>query len=59
MDGGGAAAWLTIRKAHTGPDFLPRTSTCFATLYLPDYPTKEALERKLALASEEQGFGLA
>jgi hypothetical protein len=41
--------------------FLPTSSTCFGTLYLPRYKDEETLERKLEIALEfgGEGFGTA
>ena len=39
---------------------LPRSSTCFSTLHLPRYKTKEKMEEKLTRALEHSlGFGQA
>jgi len=38
---------------------LPQSHTCFNTLDLPKYSSKEELKGKLALAVEEEGFGFA
>jgi len=57
---GGLAA-LKLRVQRMGPDskMLPTAHTCFNTLLLPDYDTKENLREKLLLAMyETEGFGL-
>jgi len=48
-----------IARASVPEAELPTSSTCFGTLHLPRYPTKEMLERKLTMAVEmgAEGFG--
>lgn len=39
-------------------EMLPQAATCFGKLLLPEYPSKEVLERKLGVAVGEcRGFG--
>ncbi|CAO2655590.1 Nn.00g043930.m01.CDS01 [Neocucurbitaria sp. VM-36] len=41
------------------PESLPTSSTCFGKLYLPEYPDRETMSRKLKLAIQNsQGFGV-
>ncbi|CAM9581795.1 unnamed protein product [Chrysoparadoxa australica] len=52
---------LSILIQRAGPDSenLPSSHTCFNSLLLPDYGSKEKLKPKLGLAlTEFQGFGL-
>ncbi|KAI3491195.1 hypothetical protein L1887_44441 [Cichorium endivia] len=48
-----------IHKAYGRPDHLPSAHTCFNQLDLPEYPSKEHLEKRLLLAIHEanEGFG--
>ncbi|KAI8935447.1 hypothetical protein NX059_008020 [Plenodomus lindquistii] len=49
-----------IHKIAGQPDSLPSASTCFATLYLPDYGDAEVLRTKLGTAIQNcKGFGIA
>jgi len=50
---------LTIQRASPDSQLLPTSSTCFHTLLLPDYSSKEKLKTKLLIAlSNSEGFGL-
>ncbi|KAL8431957.1 hypothetical protein Efla_002794 [Eimeria flavescens] len=51
---------LVVQKNGAEPtDRLPTAYTCFCTLLLPEYGTKEKLERLLTIAIEQsEGFGL-
>jgi hypothetical protein len=48
----GAMHKFTIKRSGD-PESLPRAATCFNTLYLPAYSTREALEAKLHIAVRE------
>jgi alpha-tubulin suppressor-like RCC1 family protein len=57
----GGLAKLTLLIQRGGPDSeqIPSSHTCFNTLLLPDYSTKEKMEAKMELAlANAQGFGL-
>jgi len=55
--GGAAKIPFTIIRGKDS-DLLPTSSTCFGRLTLPDYETREKLEKKLRLALENsRGFG--
>ncbi|GAX80909.1 hypothetical protein CEUSTIGMA_g8344.t1 [Chlamydomonas eustigma] len=57
----GGLGQLTLIVQRGGPDTdrLPTSHTCFNTLLLPEYSSKEKLNERLALAIENaQGFGL-
>lgn len=48
-----------IVRVGGGPESLPTSSTCFGKLYLPEYPDRETMSRKLKLAIQNsQGFGV-
>lgn len=50
---------MVVQRAGPDSDRLPTASTCFVTLLLPDYATREKLETKLRAAiAESEGFGL-
>jgi hypothetical protein len=50
---------MTIQRAGPDTDRLPTSSTCFHTLLLPEYSSKEKLSAKLKIAlSNNRGFGL-
>lgn len=50
---------LKIQRAGPDSDNLPTSHTCFNTLLLPEYSTKEKMQNRLTLAlSECKGFGL-
>lgn len=51
---------MTIQKNGGEPtERLPTSFTCFCTFLLPEYGTKEKLERLLTIAIEaSEGFGL-
>ena len=47
-----------ISRVSSSPELIPSTHTCFNTLDLPKYHSKETLETKLKLLIEHnQGFG--
>lgn len=50
---------MTIQPQPYGDDYLPVAHTCFNILDLPRYTCKEALETKLKLAIQSEGFFLA
>ena len=57
--GGLAELRVTIQRAGPDTDQLMRASTCYATLLLPEYGTKEKLTRKLKQSLEyTTGFGM-
>lgn len=50
---------LKIQRATSDTEQLPTSSTCYITLLLPEYKSKEKLKNKLLLAIENSsGFGL-
>ena len=50
---------LVIQRMGPHSDSLPTSHTCFNTLLLPEYNSKEHLERRLLKAIHEcEGFGL-
>ncbi|KAH7350482.1 ubiquitin-protein ligase E3A [Pyrenochaeta sp. MPI-SDFR-AT-0127] len=52
---------ITFNVVRIGgePDSLPSSSTCFGKLYLPQYPDRDTMRRKLELAIQNsQGFGV-
>lgn len=52
---------LRLKIQRNGPDseLLPTASTCFNTILLPAYASKEKLQQKLVIAIQEsEGFGL-
>ena len=52
---------LSFKVQRNGPDTdrLPTASTCFNTLLLPEYSSKEKLKERLQVAIREcEGFGL-
>lgn len=51
---------MVVQKNGAEPtERLPTSYTCFCTLLLPEYATKEKLERLLTIAVEaSEGFGL-
>jgi hypothetical protein len=54
----GAGKW-TLQRGPTTETTLPTASTCYQTLILPVYATRERLESRLRLAIENaEGFGL-
>ncbi|KAK4891967.1 hypothetical protein LTR27_009494 [Elasticomyces elasticus] len=58
----GGCRYLTFQITRAwDPNRLPESSTCFSTLQLPQYDTKEILDEKLTLALEFglEGFGNA
>jgi hypothetical protein len=51
---------LVVQSTGQDPSALPAAHTCFNTLDLPVYPTKEQLRERLLVALEHaEGFGLA
>lgn len=57
---GAAGLTFKIERAEGSTEALPGSSTCFGTLRLPEYGSKEVLERKLGIALEHcVGFGQA
>jgi len=55
---GYASMEFWIEKRGPDSELLPISSTCFGRLLLPEYASKEKLERKLAIALEHsRGFG--
>jgi hypothetical protein len=49
---------FVIQNNGPSDEILPRSMTCFATLLLPQYSSKEVLERRLGIAVEHaKGFG--
>jgi hypothetical protein len=56
--GGIRTVTFSIVRNGSDTENLPTASTCFGKLLLPEYNSKEKLEKKLALALEySQGFG--
>jgi hypothetical protein len=53
-------SYLTVQRVGGLPSHLPRAHTCFYTLDLPPYPSREVLLRRLrtAIAHAAQGFGI-
>ncbi len=50
---------LKLQRAGPDSDNLPTSHTCFNTLLLPEYSSKEKLQNRLTLALKEcKGFGL-
>ncbi len=50
---------LIVQRAGPDTDRLPTASTCFFTLLLPQYKTKDKMSAKLKAAiAESEGFGL-
>jgi len=50
---------LVIQRAGPDTESVPTASTCFHTLLLPDYSTREKLLAKLRIAlANSEGFGL-
>jgi hypothetical protein len=41
---------FTVTRLHGSTDALPQSATCFFTLKLPAYPSREILKHKLLLA---------
>ena len=57
---GASSLTFRIEKLEGRADQLPGSSTCFGTLRLPGYESKEELEKKLDIALEHSlGFGQA
>jgi ubiquitin-protein ligase E3 A len=58
--GGMSELRMIIQRAGPDGEMLPTASTCFHTLLLPDYASRDALKAKLLLALEHggEGFGL-
>eukprot|EP00043_Microstomoeca_roanoka_P013670 m.134308 g.134308 ORF g.134308 m.134308 type:complete len:919 (-) comp15817_c0_seq1:71-2827(-) len=57
--GGLSKMQFVICKQGADSDQLPTSHTCFNTLMLPEYPTKEKLERLLRKAlTHAEGFGM-
>lgn len=57
--GGLGALALTLQRAGPDSDRLPTSHTCFNTLLLPDYGSREKLrERLLTAIDNARGFGL-
>ena len=57
--GGLAVQSFLIQRAGPDSDQLPTAHTCFNTLLLPDYSTKDKLKEKLRVSLlNAQGFGL-
>jgi hypothetical protein len=57
--GGLGALALTLQRAGPDSDRLPTSHTCFNTLLLPDYATRERLQERLLTAIDNaRGFGL-
>jgi hypothetical protein len=57
--GGLSTLSICIQRAGPDTDRLPTSHTCFDTLILPDYSSKEKLrERLLTAITNAQGFGL-
>lgn len=58
--GGMAKMKFTIARQGADTDRLPTAHTCFNILLLPDYPSREELERMLLLAITHcKGFGVS
>lgn len=58
--GGAGSLTFKIERAGGDTEHLPGSSTCFGTLRLPEYDSKEKLKRKLDIALEHSlGFGQA
>ncbi|KAF2804650.1 uncharacterized protein BDZ99DRAFT_149681 [Mytilinidion resinicola] len=56
--GGAAKMQFAIVRSTAPTEQLPTSSTCFGRLNLPEYETREKLEKKLRLALENsKGFG--
>ena len=50
---------LTIQRSGPDSDRLPTSHTCFNTLLIPEYLTRERLRERLTTAVENaEGFGL-
>ena len=57
---GAESLTFVIEKMPGGTEALPGSSTCFSTLRLPDYESKEVLQTKLDIALQHSlGFGQA
>ena len=57
--GGLGALALTLQRAGPDSERLPTSHTCFNTLLLPDYGSREKLrERLLTAIDNARGFGL-
>lgn len=57
---GAEALTFVIERSTGDTDQLPGSSTCFSTLRLPEYESKEVLQSKLGIALEHSlGFGQA
>jgi len=57
--GGLGQLTLVVQRAGPDTDRLPTAHTCFNSLLLPDYATKDKLHKMLLLAIDNaQGFGL-
>jgi ubiquitin-protein ligase E3 A len=57
--GGLGALSIVIQRAGPDSDRLPTSHTCFDTLLLPEYASKEKLAERLTTAvANAQGFGL-
>ncbi|KAI5252198.1 hypothetical protein E4T42_03540 [Aureobasidium subglaciale] len=57
---GAASLTFVIERSDAETSALPGSSTCFGTLRLPEYESKEILARKLDIALEHSlGFGQA
>jgi hypothetical protein len=52
--------YLTVQRIRAPPSHLPRAHTCFYTLDLPPYPSREVFLQRLrtALAHAGQGYGI-
>ncbi|XP_027904990.1 E3 ubiquitin-protein ligase UPL1-like [Vigna unguiculata] len=59
LQGISGAQRFQIHKAYGSSDHLPSAHTCFNQLDLPEYPSKQHLEKRLLLAIHEanEGFG--
>jgi hypothetical protein len=50
---------LSVQRAGPDTEKLPTAHTCFNTLLLPEYSSRDKLQRKLMTAIQNaQGFGL-
>ena len=56
---GGLGKLKLVIQRGADPDKLPVSHTCFNTFTLPDYRTRQELEKKVTLAIEQnEGFGI-
>jgi len=57
---GGVDPFKVHRIRENDMQALPRSHTCFNTLDLPEYPTKDLMQERLLFAIKEtSGFGIA